>query len=117
MGSGRNLNWFWKRWFFDEGVPDLAIRSVNKRGGNYEIVIESKGTKPVPIDLDIEFVDANLWRKEHWNVGVWESGNNTVTVTVPADNNISKISLGSLYVPDINKADNIYQNNRTSAKP
>ncbi|MCC7377828.1 MAG: M1 family metallopeptidase, partial [Chitinophagaceae bacterium] len=27
-GSGKNLDWFWKRWFFDDGVPDLAIAKV-----------------------------------------------------------------------------------------
>ena len=29
-GSGKNLNWFWKRWFFDAGYPDLAISSVSE---------------------------------------------------------------------------------------
>jgi aminopeptidase N len=116
-GAGRNLNWFWKRWFFDSGVPDLAIKSVNKKDKNYEIVIEAKGTKPLPIDLDIEFVDANISRKEHRNVGVWESGNSTVAITIPADKTISRISLGSLYIPDVNKDDNIYRNNRTGARP
>ena len=24
-GSGVNLNWFWKSWFFDDGMPDLGI--------------------------------------------------------------------------------------------
>jgi hypothetical protein len=106
-GSGRNLNWFWKRWFFDNGVPDLAIKNVNKKGKNYEIVIEAKGTKPVPVDLDIKFTDNSI-RKEHRNIGVWESGNNMVTITIPADKTVSSIRLGSLYVPDINKKDNEY---------
>jgi hypothetical protein len=106
-GSGRNLDWFWKRWFFDNGVPDLAIISVKKKAGNFEIVIESKGTKPVPIDLDIHF-DDNSILKEHRNIGVWERGNNTVTISIPANKSISNISLGSLYTPDINTGDNVY---------
>jgi aminopeptidase N len=106
--SGKNLNWFWKRWFFDNGVPDLAIARVSKKGKNFEIVIESKGTKPVPIDLQIDF-DDNTSRKEHRNVSVWQNGNNRVTITTAADKAISGMVLGSLYVPDINKANNVYK--------
>jgi aminopeptidase N len=24
-GAGQNLNWFWQRWFFEDGYPDLAM--------------------------------------------------------------------------------------------
>jgi hypothetical protein len=106
--SGKNLNWFWKRWFFDNGVPDLAIKDVKKTGKSYNIVIESKGTKPVPVDLEIKFSD-NTTRKEHRSVSVWENGNTTVTITIPADKTITFISMGSLYVPDANKKDNVYK--------
>ena len=41
-GCGKNLNWFWKRWFFDSGIPDLAIAKVSGK----EIIIQAKGTKP-----------------------------------------------------------------------
>jgi hypothetical protein len=106
-GSRKNLNWFWKRWFFDDGVPDLAIKSVKKKAGNYEITVESIGSKPVPIDLDIQFTEGPI-KKVHRDISVWETGNRTVTVVVPANQKLSYVSLGSLYIPDINKADNIY---------
>lgn len=106
-GAGKNLNWFWKRWFFDDGVPDLAIKSVSKKEKIYEIIIEAKGSKPVPIDLDIDYTDGTS-RKEHRTVGVWAAGNTTVIVNVPAVTTIASVTLGSLYVPDINKADNVY---------
>jgi hypothetical protein len=28
--SGVNLNWFWENWFFEKGVPDLAIAKVTR---------------------------------------------------------------------------------------
>ena len=46
-GSGKNLNWFWKRWFFDNGYPDLAITSITHKLKSYTINITSKGSKPV----------------------------------------------------------------------
>ncbi|MGZ4017543.1 MAG: M1 family metallopeptidase, partial [Flavisolibacter sp.] len=59
-GSGKNLNWFWKRWFFDNGYPDLAIASVSNRLKSYVVTIASKGTKPVPIDLTVTFADKTI---------------------------------------------------------
>jgi hypothetical protein len=49
-GSGVNLNWFWKRWFFDNGTPDLAIGKFTNRKKKKSVIVEMKGNKPVPID-------------------------------------------------------------------
>ncbi len=106
-GSGKNLNWFWKRWFFDNGYPDLAITSVTKKLKSYNIVITSKGTKPVPVDLTISFADRTT-SQIHRSVEVWEKGNTSVTVIVPATQKILKVELGSTYDVDSNKADNIF---------
>jgi hypothetical protein len=107
-GSGKNLNWFWKRWYFDNGYPDLSITSVAKKGTNIEITITSKGSKPVPVDLTITYADHTV-SKEHRTIAVWEQGDTTVSVTVPSDKPITKVELGSTYTPDVNKRDNIYQ--------
>lgn len=106
-GSGKNLNWFWKRWYFDGGYPDLAITSVSNKLKSYSIVITSKGTKPVPIDLTITFADKTV-SKIHRSVGVWEKGNSTVTLTVPTTQKILKVELGSTYNVDVNKDDNVF---------
>ncbi len=107
-GAGRNLNWFWKRWFFDNGVPDLAITSVNKKRKAYHVIVTSKGLKPVPVDLSITYADSSV-SKIHRRADVWEKGNSTVDVIVPADKKIVRVTLGSTYVPDIDKSDNVYE--------
>jgi aminopeptidase N len=106
-GSGKNLNWFWKRWFFDSGYPDLAITSVTNKLKAYNIVITSKGTKPVPIDLNITFTDKTTLNI-HRSIGVWEKGNSTVTITVPTTQKITRIELGDTYNADSHKRDNVY---------
>jgi hypothetical protein len=106
-GSGKNLNWFWKRWFFDSGYPDLAITSVISKLKSYNIVITSKGTKPVPIDLTITFADKTALNI-HRSIGVWEKGNSTVTITVPTTQKITRIELGDTYNADSHKDDNVY---------
>jgi len=107
IGAGKNLNWFWKKWFFDPGCPDLAITSVTNKLKSYNILITSKGTKPVPIDLTITFADKTV-SKIHRSIEVWEKGNSTVTIIVPSTQKILKVELGSTYNVDSNKEDNVF---------
>jgi len=104
-GSGKNLNWFWQRWFFDNGVPDLAIGKLSGTGNRRLLQIEAKGSKPLPVDLTIFYKDGSN-EKIHRSIAVWEKGNKTIAVNMPSAKAIKKIVLGSNHVPDVNKKDN-----------
>jgi hypothetical protein len=107
-GSGKNLNWFWKKWFFDNGEPDLAISKVTTKGKATTVIIATVGTKPVPVDLTIYFSDSTSM-KVHKSIAVWEKGNKTVTIPIMSNKKISKLTLSSGYTPDSNKKDNVWQ--------
>lgn len=107
VGSGRNLNWFWKAWFFDKGFPDLGITSVKANKKDYTIEITSKGSKPIPVDLTIIFTDKSTTRI-HRKVDVWKTGIRKLTISLPSNKKIQSIHLGDPHTPDINKADNNY---------
>ncbi|MFB9862337.1 M1 family metallopeptidase [Rufibacter immobilis] len=107
-GAGRNLNWFWKRWFFDEGTPDLAIAHVQKNGSQYQVTVESKGTKPVPVELNITYAD-NTTSKVKRDISVWEKGNTTVQVEFTPTKAVKKLELKGTYIPDTNPRDNVYE--------
>lgn len=109
-GTGKNLNWFWKRWFFDSGVPDLAIAKLTEKGKLKQVLVESKGTKPLPVDLTVFYTDGTSERI-HRNISVWEKGNKTFLVSFSSGKKIKSLMLGSTYVPDINKSDNVYKVN------
>lgn len=106
-GSGKNLNWFWKRWFFEDGAPDLAISNVKKKGNKYEVTVTAKGSKPVPIDLQVT-LDDNTVLKQHKSIEAWQDGKTTTTISFKTDRDVLKIFLGSTYAVDINKADNTW---------
>ena len=106
-GSGKNLDWFWKRWFYDDGYPDLAIGPVKKTGTEYEVEIESLGTKPVPVDLTIFFEDHST-QLIHRDISCWEKGNRQIKVSFSTGKKVVRMKLGSLYVPDVNKKNNEY---------
>jgi hypothetical protein len=106
-GSGRDLNWFWRRWFYDGGYPDLAITRLQHKKGSTDVIVVNKGGKPVPIDLTIEFSDGTT-RKIHRSVGVWEQENKTAIIPVLSGKSIRKVTLGSTYTPDSYPADNVW---------
>ena len=106
-GSSVDMNWFWKAWFFDNGVPDLAISNVAKQQNEYIVTITSKGTKPVPVDLNLFYSDGSS-RVIHKSVACWQNGNRTYIINFADDKPIFKLVLGSVHTPDVNKADNVY---------
>jgi len=107
-GASRNLNWFWQRWFFDAGYPDLAIATVAKTAPGYDLTIQAKGTKPVPVDLTLTFAD-NTTQKIHRSIAVWETGANSVTVPVATKQPLKRVTLGSTLVPDSYPKDNMWE--------
>jgi len=106
-GSGKNLNWFWKPWFFEGGVLDLAIKAVDKTNFGYTIIIENKGIKALPIDLTLTYSDGSK-EKNHSTIGVWEKGNKQVEITIKTTKKLSKVVMGSSHVPDKAKSDNSF---------
>ena len=106
-GSGKNLNWFWKRWYYDDGYPDLGIGDVKKVGNEYRVIVESIGSKPTPVDLTIIYKD-NTLQKIHRDISCWEKGNSSIVIGFSTIKKPVKLILGSLYVADINSKNNEY---------
>lgn len=105
-GSGKNLDWFWKRWFYEEGVTDLAIGNAIKTNTGYEITVNNKSDKPLPVDLTLTYEDGSR-EAIHRTIGVWESGTRAVKIEVPTTKKLKRILLGGPHTPDKNKSDNL----------
>ena len=104
-GANVNLNWFWKRWFFDDGMPDLAIVKYTAGKKEHSVVVEAKGSKPVPIDLTVTFSDGST-QKIHRSIAVWEKGERSVEIKFASAQVVKTLLLGSTYVPDVDKSNN-----------
>lgn len=107
-GSGKDLNWFWKKWYFDSGVPDLSLK-VKKLATGYTITVECTGHKPVPVDVTITYADGTK-STIHRSVAVWEKAN-TVSFSIPDKKQVKTVLLGGTYVPDVNRKDNLWNEN------
>ena len=110
VGTGLNLNWFWKKWFYDNGYPDLAIAGVRHKESAWTILITNKGGKPVPVDVTIEYADGSK-EKIHRSIAVWEH-ETELTIPFHTVHPVSRIRLGSTYVPDSHPADNVFDVSR-----
>lgn len=106
-GAGKNLNWFWKRWFFDDGVMDMGIKQVEKTNTGYQVQIENENAKPMPVDLKLEYEDGSS-EKVHRAIGIWEAGNDLVKIDVASSKALKRVVLGSSHVPDKNKNNNVF---------
>lgn len=107
-GAGMDMNWFWKAWFFDGGIPDLGITNVVKSGDDYTVTITMVGTKPVPVDLNINHTDGTT-KLVHQSIICWKDGNKTYDVKFNDSKPIDKFVLGTLYDPDSHQEDNVYK--------
>jgi aminopeptidase N len=106
-GSGVNLNWFWKSWFFDSGVPDQAISKVTFLKKQYTVTVTNIGTKPVPVALTIFYKDGSS-QSIHKSIACWQTGNKTVVLSFKAMKTVDRLVLGNGYDADVNKADNVW---------
>ncbi|MDP9076934.1 MAG: M1 family metallopeptidase [Bacteroidota bacterium] len=108
--SGMNLNWFWRNWFFEKGVPDLAISSIAHGQGGYKIVVANIGGEVVPVHLTVYYTDGST-KLLGSSVACWAGGNKTTSLIFKADKPVLKIVLGTAYDADVNPDNNIWKPN------
>ncbi|WP_407426232.1 M1 family metallopeptidase [Arcticibacter sp.] len=106
-GAGMDLNWYWKRWYFDKAVPDLSIDKVNKQNGRYHIHISNVGGAPVPVHLTVYFKNGT---KQRFNkpVSIWKNSDK-LDLALNSGSNIVRIVLGDEYDADTDSANNIWK--------
>ena len=107
-GSGKNLNWFWQKWFFGWEYPDLAIKKVEKNVNNTKIVIENKGGLPLPVYLNI-FTKDGKKSIVKYTAEVWKNGQKEREFIISKPYaSVSKIELGNEFIPDKYTSDNTW---------
>ena len=107
VGSRKNLNWFWKKWFYEDGVPDLAISDVKQNSKQVTVTIQMKGSKPVPVHVIVYYKDGTT-QLLHQTIAVWEKSN-TISINFTAQTSIEKIVLGELHDADVDAGNNVWK--------
>lgn len=107
--TGRDLDWFWRSWYYETWVLDQAVASVETGpGGATTITIEDRGRVPMPARLAVTLADGEVRRLEV-PVETWLSGARTATLRVDGASPVTRVEIDPERVfPDIDRANNVW---------
>ena len=71
------------------------------------MLVEMKGSKPVPVDITVLYEDQTR-EKFHRTIEVWKNGNSRTTIRFSSNKKIRSVELGSTYTVDIDRSNNIF---------
>ncbi len=100
--SGQDLNWFWKKWYFDWGYVDIAIKNFDKN----TVVVENIGGRPMPFNIKMTYEDGTS-SEEEIGTAVWKDSNSFTSTLRPAKP-IAKIQLRIPHGSDANADNNVW---------
>ncbi|MES2848076.1 MAG: M1 family metallopeptidase [Bacteroidota bacterium] len=107
--SGKNLNWFWNKWFFDASYIDIGIQSVKQKGKQYILSLENIGGMAAPVNVIVNYNDGTK-ESFHQTPAIWEKDQKTAALIITAKNTVESIVLDGEIFMDANQADNIWKN-------
>jgi hypothetical protein len=99
---GSDLSWFWKPWYFEFCSPDLAIKEGEEAG---QLIVYNPGGIPLPIRIELTYEngDVEIIEKSIWE---WSLNPDGVVLDIPGYDKLSKVTLGSKRIPEINRENN-----------
>ncbi len=105
---GKDLSWFWKPWFFEQGYPDLAVKNVEIVNGKAIATIAKKGNIPTRVKVTFYFEDGTKSVKL-LKANVWSDGKSEIRVTLPTAKKLKKVVVGDKHIPDSVRSNNTYE--------
>jgi hypothetical protein len=102
--SGRDLDWFWRGWFFTTAALDQSVESVTQSsGGIARVVIRNLGQQVMPVELQVTLGDGTTQLLK-FPVEIWYAGDKYVA-DIPTDQTITAATVNpDGQFPDINPA-------------
>jgi hypothetical protein len=79
--AGRDLDWFWRTWYYETWHLDQAVSKVMETDSGTKIWVDDLGLAPMPVRLTITMVDGQQIQEEI-PVEEWLRGTRTVDVTI-----------------------------------
>ena len=102
--SGRELDWFWRAWYYETWTLDQAVGHVMATDGGTDIVIEDYGQVPMPATVEITMQDGTVIRRQI-PVETWLQGATQTVITVDGD--VARVVVDPEHrFPDANRANN-----------
>jgi hypothetical protein len=102
--SGRDLNWFWRPWFFENSYIDLAIDGVTDR----TVTVANIGGMPAPFDLIVTRTDGSTTTL-HQTPAAWQQDQAVTRITLPAGARVRSLRIDGGIWMDADVTNNAWQ--------
>ena len=90
--TGRNLDWFWRSWFFQNSYIDIGVAGVSRRGGRTAVTLENIGGMPAPVDIVAHYADSST-ATFHQTPAIWRADIHRAVVTLPGAKTVRSVTL------------------------
>jgi hypothetical protein len=108
-GSGRNLDWFWRVFYYDTWTLDQAVTSVKTARNGTTITVADLGLAPMPARLTITLADGRTMKGEI-PVARWLAGAHTADYVVKTSSPVVKVEIDAEQVfPDVDRTNNVWE--------
>ncbi len=105
----RDLDWFWRTWYYETWTLDHALESVRPTAEGTEIVVADRGMAPMPVHLLVTRADGSRLELQV-PVDTWLAGARHAVVTVPVGSPVIQVEIDPEYrFPDADRSNNRWQ--------
>ncbi|GJG88773.1 peptidase [Gemmatimonadetes bacterium T265] len=90
--AGRDLDWFWRAWYFSNSYIDLGVDAVRPTPTGCAVALRNVGGMPAPVDLVLGYADGTSERV-HVTPAVWAADPARATVAVATRKTLRSLAL------------------------
>lgn len=113
--SGRNLGWFWSSMLYTNWTLDQSIDSVKVTPDGATVTVRDLGLTPMPVFLQATYANG-MTSEQTIPVDIWLEGSRTATATF-GNGKVVRVEIDPHhYLPDINRANNVWTAKQDSIK-
>lgn len=106
--SGKDLNWFWERWFYSMSYIDLGIDKVEIVDNGATITLRNTGGMPAPVDIVVGMEDGSSM-VYHQTPAIWTRDAKKAVVVLKDVGDIERISLDGGIFMDAAVGDDVWK--------
>lgn len=103
--SGKDMNWFWDSWYFNNGYIDLAVKEVSQKKEKLMVTLLNKGGFAVPTDLIITYEDETN-ESIHLNPDIWMNKKEAIITINTSNKKVKSLKIDGGIFMDADVRDN-----------
>jgi hypothetical protein len=113
--AGKDLNWFFRGWVFENGVLDQALAGVSRSGDTTSVTVENRGGIPMPVEIRVVYQDGT---EENLEIPVEAWAEEQQIVLKVTGGRVRHVQLdpdGAL--PDVDRSNNVWGRGVVGRRP